>query len=244
MPTDMPMKTDLLLITFCYVASVAIADPKAPSFNGPEPEMKEGNSKENLHYDHEVGWDDWREDLPERKANVFLDGKPIGAGGDARKILESQTWPAGTRVKVNLPPKPTDVVEFTRPYYSHTQFFQNWVKAGVELHFSTNGKKLDIHTLMFDNLKPDPQTEHYNWDRATWYFDSQKFDNGKSAVEAMKRVQWGKDSTILLLHPVNWNWPRGKFDDSQIESYKQRLLETGVQRVHVGDGPWHFLVYP
>ncbi len=238
------MKTHLLLISFCCVASVASSDTKTSSFSGPEQGIKEGNPKENLHYDHGVGWDDWREDLPERKANVFLDGKPIGAGGEARKILESQRWPAGIRVKVNLPPKPSDAGKFSYSYFSHTQFFQNWVKAGVELHFYTNETKLEIHTLMFENLDPDPHTSHYNWDRATWYFDSQKLVDGKSAVEAMKRVKWGKDSTIFLLHPFNWDWPWAKFDSSQIDDYQHWLREAGVRRVLIGSGPWHSLVAP
>ncbi len=239
----MHMKTHFLLICFCYVASVASADPKTPSLNGDGPEVKDGNPKENMHYDHEVGWDDWRMDVPQRKANVFLDGKLIGAGPEAEKKLESQSWPAGARVKVKLPPKPSDAKpDYT--YYSHTQFLQNWVKAGVELHFFTNGKKLDIHTLMFENLDPDLHTGHYNWDKATWYFDSQKFNDGKSAVEAMKRVEWGKDSRFLLLHPDNWQWPQGTFDDSQIASYQQQLRGAGVRRELVGSGPWHFLLAP
>ncbi len=209
-----------------------------------ESEKQMGERETNLSYDHEVSWDQWALEDHGHEATVVLDGKVIGVGNEAIRTLTKQSWPAGTRVKVNLLPKPLNTEDLSYPFYSHTQFFQNWVKAGVELSFFMNGKKQNVHTLLFEELVPDAHTQHYNWDKAIWYFDSEKFSNGKAAVEAMKRVKWGNESTILYLFPDGWNTREGIYEKSEMDEYKAKLYEAGVQRVHVGDGPWHFMVAP
>ncbi len=204
--------------------------------------------------EHTVTWSKWApsksEAVTANDIEVFVDGHSIKHGDMAISILNLWKFPAGSKINIVIPqPENGNYNSEIMSFLHRTYMLQNWIDDGAEIVFSDGKKPLDWHTLFFRNIRPSltkidnftlptPYNGKYSPDTAVFYLDGVKYPDGPSAVEALKKIKFDKDSVLVTLVPKDYVGPNKRIElcePSVISDYIDKLQrETKMTKLLIG----------